>query len=150
MFNSGMKESIENKVEIVDFDYKTVEIALRLIYDAKCPTLTLKQKLDVLKFFDKYAILDLQVSPPAVKYPSNNNVLKKSLETSVAEDISFGTVVQIANHSLVTDSPRLGKRCRDFLIACHRMNRTVEYLKYLDKEFAEQVLKNSLSNEERF
>ena len=61
MFKSGMKESIENKVEIVDFSFETVEIALRLIYDAKCPTLTLIQKLDLLKFFDKYDILDLEV-----------------------------------------------------------------------------------------
>ena len=61
MFESGLKESIENKMEVIDFSFETVELALRLIYDGEFPTLNLTQKLDVLKFFDKYAILELEV-----------------------------------------------------------------------------------------
>ena len=145
MFESGLKESIENKMEITDFSIETVELALSFVYDREFRILTLTQKLDVLKFFDKYAITDLQVSFSAVKVLFNDNVLKDSMETSLAEDISFETIVQITNSAIQINLINLLKRCKDFLVACHRMNRSVEDLKFLDKDFALQVLKTTFN-----
>ena len=71
-----MKESFENKMEIVDFSIETVELALQIIYNRKLPTLNLTRKLDVLKFFDKYAILDLKVGAPVLHLTSSNNIFR--------------------------------------------------------------------------
>ena len=49
-----------------NFDYETVEIALELMYDRKMSTLTMKQKMDVLLFFDEYDVQLLTVCPELV------------------------------------------------------------------------------------
>lgn len=61
MFESGFKESVENKMKIVDFSFETVKLALEILYDRKIPTLTMEENMDLFQFFDKYAIMDLRV-----------------------------------------------------------------------------------------
>ena len=146
MFKSGMQETIENKMEIIDFSIETVELAFQIIYNRKIPTLTLNEKLDVLKFLDKYAILDLKVSSPILKGDLIIMPLKGSMETSLVENISFETVVQITNASLFTNSVNLKKRCNDFLLACFNMDRKVDDFDLLDKDFAFQLLKTTCIN----
>ena len=146
MFKSGLKESITNQMEIIDFSFETVELALKIIYNQKIQNLTLRQKMGILKFFDKYVITDFKVSYPAVKVPSSDNVLKGPMETSLAEDISFETVVQITNFAILIRSFKIQQRCKDFLVACYNMDRKVEDLHLLDKNFAVRVLKTIFSS----
>ena len=56
-----MKESTENQMEIIDFQFETVKLALELLYDRQIPTLTMNEKMNILQFFDKYAVMDLKV-----------------------------------------------------------------------------------------
>ena len=144
MFNSDSNEAIENQMEIVDFDFDIVKLAIELIYDRQIPTLTMEQKMDVLKFFDKYDVRKLKVgthSRNSVKLQFN---FQDSMEASLAEVISFKTVCQITEFAFSFNSTNLQQRCEDFLVASDRMNLAVEDLHLLDKDFALKVLKTSL------
>ena len=65
------------------------------------------------------------------------------MEATLVENISFKTVCKIANLSLITNSMDLQKRCKAFLVACHRSDRIVEDLDLLDDGFLVQILKSS-------
>uniref|UniRef100_A0A914Q627 BTB domain-containing protein n=1 Tax=Panagrolaimus davidi TaxID=227884 RepID=A0A914Q627_9BILA len=63
MIKSGLIESEENKVTIIDFDYETVEIALKFCYGIKDEKLyNVKTGINLLQFADKYDIKDLKVN----------------------------------------------------------------------------------------
>ena len=66
MYFSDSNETIGNQVEIVGFDFETVKLALELIYGRQIPTLTMEQKMDILKFFDKYDVRKFKVGPPRI------------------------------------------------------------------------------------
>uniref|UniRef100_A0A914PSN2 BTB domain-containing protein n=1 Tax=Panagrolaimus davidi TaxID=227884 RepID=A0A914PSN2_9BILA len=62
MFNSKMKESIENKVEITDFSFNVVETGIKMIYYCSFETtLSTEDLMKLLQFFDKYNISSLKV-----------------------------------------------------------------------------------------
>uniref|UniRef100_A0AC34F832 BTB domain-containing protein n=1 Tax=Panagrolaimus sp. ES5 TaxID=591445 RepID=A0AC34F832_9BILA len=62
MFKPPMKEANENKVEISDFSYETVEKALKLCYDQMFyADLSYDESLLLLKFTDKYNVTNIQV-----------------------------------------------------------------------------------------
>uniref|UniRef100_A0A914Z0X6 BTB domain-containing protein n=1 Tax=Panagrolaimus superbus TaxID=310955 RepID=A0A914Z0X6_9BILA len=61
MFESGMKETKENKVEIKDFSHDLVAAAIKLCYHHSLVTdITLNNKMALLQFFDKYDIQPLK------------------------------------------------------------------------------------------
>ena len=62
MFECGMKESTEHQMEIIDFSYHTVQLAVEFMYGRKLQTLTIDEKMHVLRFFDKYDIQKFKVS----------------------------------------------------------------------------------------
>ena len=63
MFESGMKESVENQVEIIDFSFETVKRALEILYGRKIPpSSTMDEKMNLLQFFDKYDVQKFKVS----------------------------------------------------------------------------------------
>uniref|UniRef100_A0A914Q1C3 BTB domain-containing protein n=1 Tax=Panagrolaimus davidi TaxID=227884 RepID=A0A914Q1C3_9BILA len=63
MFESGMKESEENKVTIKDFSYRIVETAIKYCYHSNLVNdPTIENKMKVLQFFDKYNIQLFKVS----------------------------------------------------------------------------------------
>ena len=64
MFKSDSNETIENQMEMVDFDFNIVKIAFEIIYGRQIPALTMEQKMDVLKFSQKYDIQKLKVGLP--------------------------------------------------------------------------------------
>ena len=64
-----MRESLEMQMKIIDADYETVQTALELMYDRKPSTLTLDEKMKVLKFFDKYDVRILKVSNDESRAP---------------------------------------------------------------------------------
>uniref|UniRef100_A0A914XT19 BTB domain-containing protein n=1 Tax=Panagrolaimus superbus TaxID=310955 RepID=A0A914XT19_9BILA len=62
MFESGMKEAEENKVEIKDFPFEIVEAAIKLCYHhSLVPYITLNDKMLILQFFNKYDIQSLKI-----------------------------------------------------------------------------------------
>ena len=65
------------------------------------------------------------------------------MEASLAEDISFKTVIHIIKFAFLINSENLQQRCEDFLVACHRMDRSVEDLDSLDKDFVFKILESS-------
>ena len=63
MLQSGMKESIENKMVIKDFDCKIVEVAIKLLYNVNVlQQFTLEDMLLLYKFAEKYEIQLIMVS----------------------------------------------------------------------------------------
>ena len=62
MLKSDSKEAIENQIEMVDFDFDIVKLALEIIYDRQIPTLTAEQKMNILKFLHKYDVKKFKVS----------------------------------------------------------------------------------------
>uniref|UniRef100_A0A914PEN0 BTB domain-containing protein n=1 Tax=Panagrolaimus davidi TaxID=227884 RepID=A0A914PEN0_9BILA len=62
MIECGMKESVEGKVIIIDFDYKTVEAAINFCYGIEGKNLwSVESAADLLRFAEKYDISDLKV-----------------------------------------------------------------------------------------
>ena len=61
MFDSTMKESVENQMEIIGFEFETVQLAVELLYGRKLPALTMDEKMHLLQFFDKYDIQKFEV-----------------------------------------------------------------------------------------
>ena len=62
MFKTPMKESIENRVEIVDFTYDVVEKAMKYCYHYNLePDASFDEVFLLLKFADKYDITALKV-----------------------------------------------------------------------------------------
>uniref|UniRef100_A0AC35GT60 BTB domain-containing protein n=1 Tax=Panagrolaimus sp. PS1159 TaxID=55785 RepID=A0AC35GT60_9BILA len=94
MLESGMKESIENKIEIKDFEFKIVEAAIKLCYRLNGPQkFTFEEMLLFFKFADKYQIkfimemienyLITQISPAnivhLIKFSSPDSLNVKNL-----------------------------------------------------------------------
>uniref|UniRef100_A0A914QW56 BTB domain-containing protein n=1 Tax=Panagrolaimus davidi TaxID=227884 RepID=A0A914QW56_9BILA len=62
MFDSKMKELIENTVEIIDFSFDVVETGIKMIYNCSFETfLSIDDQMSLLQFFDKYNIPSLKV-----------------------------------------------------------------------------------------
>uniref|UniRef100_A0A914QAT8 BTB domain-containing protein n=1 Tax=Panagrolaimus davidi TaxID=227884 RepID=A0A914QAT8_9BILA len=77
MFNSKMKESIENKMEITDFSYDVVETGIKMIYHCNFETsLSMNDLMELLLFFDKYDLPTLKdkVEPLLIGQISAANV----------------------------------------------------------------------------
>lgn len=61
MFQNPYIETTENRVEIHDFDYENVYIAVRLIYDQHIRYWNTTLIMELIRFFDKYQMLRLKV-----------------------------------------------------------------------------------------
>uniref|UniRef100_A0A7E4UNW7 BTB domain-containing protein n=1 Tax=Panagrellus redivivus TaxID=6233 RepID=A0A7E4UNW7_PANRE len=58
MLRHNFVETSSNKIEINDFDFKTVETAMNICYGRPCGDLSTELVLDILYFADKYHIAD--------------------------------------------------------------------------------------------
>uniref|UniRef100_A0A914PGA4 BTB domain-containing protein n=1 Tax=Panagrolaimus davidi TaxID=227884 RepID=A0A914PGA4_9BILA len=130
MFESGMKESKENKVTIEDFTFDIVEKAIKLCYhQSLVPYSTLEEKTKLLQFFEKYDMQPLK------------DVLEKYLITVLNEI----TVCRLTNAALLSNATKLEMKCTEFLKSCHRTKPIADF-DILDKDFAWNFLKNSFSH----
>uniref|UniRef100_A0AC35GXH7 BTB domain-containing protein n=1 Tax=Panagrolaimus sp. PS1159 TaxID=55785 RepID=A0AC35GXH7_9BILA len=101
MIECGMKESIEGKVIIIDFDYKTVEAAINFCYGIVEQNLwSVESAADLLRFAEKYDISDLKAS------------MVKFLSTQ----ISPMTVCKVANASFLGNCIQLRQQCFEYLL----------------------------------
>uniref|UniRef100_A0AC35EVA8 BTB domain-containing protein n=1 Tax=Panagrolaimus sp. PS1159 TaxID=55785 RepID=A0AC35EVA8_9BILA len=129
MFNSNMKESMENKVVITDFSFKTVETAMKIIYNCNCvTTLTMDDSMSLLQFFDKYDL------------PS----LKGKFEELLIGQITSSTVCRLINHSILTNALKLKENCMTFLMGCFTTKTPIAAIDDLDKDVVFKVFKDSL------
>uniref|UniRef100_A0AC34FH56 BTB domain-containing protein n=1 Tax=Panagrolaimus sp. ES5 TaxID=591445 RepID=A0AC34FH56_9BILA len=104
IFDSKMKESIENQVEIPDFDFKTVEAIVKLCYDHEFneihKTKNDQSLVDLLRFVDKYDM----------------KIVKNQLEVHLCECITDTNVSEILNAALKYKVEKLRGFCVNFII----------------------------------
>uniref|UniRef100_A0A914Q0R8 BTB domain-containing protein n=1 Tax=Panagrolaimus davidi TaxID=227884 RepID=A0A914Q0R8_9BILA len=130
MFNSHMKESIENKVEIIDFSFNVVETGIKMIYYCNFESsLSMNDLMKLLQFFDKY----------------NIQKLKDKVEFHLIAQISAANVCRLTNASILSNSLKLKNKCMDFLMDSFFVSKTpLSEIEILDKDILVQILQNSL------
>uniref|UniRef100_A0AC34F9R4 BTB domain-containing protein n=1 Tax=Panagrolaimus sp. ES5 TaxID=591445 RepID=A0AC34F9R4_9BILA len=124
MFNSAMKEAIENKVEITDFSFDIVEKAVKLCYDFNLvPDISIEDCFLLLTFADKYIMENLQ----------------ENLIAFICDKITVSNVCEIVNFSIATQSSKLQNRCLDFFMECSLKKELIPGMSRLDPDFLNTV-----------
>uniref|UniRef100_A0A914QIQ3 BTB domain-containing protein n=1 Tax=Panagrolaimus davidi TaxID=227884 RepID=A0A914QIQ3_9BILA len=124
MFNSNMKETIDNKVEITDFSFDVVETGIKMIYNCDFETsLSIDDQLSLLQFFDKYNL------------PS----LKEKVEQLLIDHISAANVCRLTNASILSNSLKLKKKCMEFLMDSFASKTPISDIEILDKDILVKV-----------
>uniref|UniRef100_A0A914YEM0 BTB domain-containing protein n=1 Tax=Panagrolaimus superbus TaxID=310955 RepID=A0A914YEM0_9BILA len=76
MIESGMQESKESKVTIIDFNFETVEKAVKFCYGFEDPNLwSIDNAVNLLQFADKYDIKDLKSFSETFNFHGNFFIL---------------------------------------------------------------------------
>uniref|UniRef100_A0A914QJI0 BTB domain-containing protein n=1 Tax=Panagrolaimus davidi TaxID=227884 RepID=A0A914QJI0_9BILA len=128
MIQSGLKESEDGKIVIIDFDFKTVEIALKFCYGIE-ENWSLDSAVEVLQFADRYDLNDL----------------KNSVETFLSSQLCPINVCKITNASIFSNSVKLRETCFEYLLECNQKKIFVSDLDCLDKDIAFKLMKSSFS-----
>uniref|UniRef100_A0AC34FB70 BTB domain-containing protein n=1 Tax=Panagrolaimus sp. ES5 TaxID=591445 RepID=A0AC34FB70_9BILA len=129
MFKSPSKETTENKIEITDFSFETVDKAVKLCYGFTCkffPTLSVNDLFLLIKFSEKYKMENIQ----------------ENLEEYLCVKITVANVSEVANFAIDIKSSTLQNECLDFLIACLRTTVFVPGMSRLDPDFLDTVFMN--------
>uniref|UniRef100_A0A914PYT1 BTB domain-containing protein n=1 Tax=Panagrolaimus davidi TaxID=227884 RepID=A0A914PYT1_9BILA len=128
MFNSKMKESIENKVEIIDFSFDVVETAIKMIYNCSFESsLSMNDLLKLLQFFDKYNI------------PS----LKDEVESHLIAQISAANVCRLTNASILSNSFKLKNKCIEFLMTAMASKTPLSEIEILDNSVLVKIVQKT-------
>uniref|UniRef100_A0A914QJB3 BTB domain-containing protein n=1 Tax=Panagrolaimus davidi TaxID=227884 RepID=A0A914QJB3_9BILA len=128
MFNSKMKESIENKMEITDFSFNVVETGIKMIYNCNFETcLSIDDLMKLLQFFDKY----------------NIQSLKDKVEPLVIRQISAVNVCHLTNSSILSNSLKLKNKCLEFMEKSLASKTAISDIEILDKDIPFRNLRNS-------
>uniref|UniRef100_A0A914QB87 BTB domain-containing protein n=1 Tax=Panagrolaimus davidi TaxID=227884 RepID=A0A914QB87_9BILA len=121
MIQSRLKKSEDGKIAIDDFDFQTVETALKFCYDIEEKHLwSVQSAIEVFKFADRYEINDLKIS----------------VETFLSSQLSPINVCALANLSILTNSFKLRRKCFEYLFECIQKKIFVADLETLDKDFS--------------
>uniref|UniRef100_A0AC34G5N3 BTB domain-containing protein n=1 Tax=Panagrolaimus sp. ES5 TaxID=591445 RepID=A0AC34G5N3_9BILA len=132
MFNSGMKESIENKLEIIDFSFGIVEKTVKLCYGFHLLSdFSNDECFLLLKFADKY----------------NMAIIQDFIESSLCAKISVSNVCEFANSAIATNSFKLQNQCMNFLVNCLFARQLVSNIEVLDRDFQRNVFVKFCSHE---
>uniref|UniRef100_A0A914PM31 BTB domain-containing protein n=1 Tax=Panagrolaimus davidi TaxID=227884 RepID=A0A914PM31_9BILA len=129
MLKTNMKEKAEGKVEIIYFNYETVNAAIVFCYDqnispfldANFPT----NAFSLLQFAEKYFINDLQ----------------ETIENFLAKSVSPLNIVEITNTAIEKYSTKLANYCFNHYLIFFKQEIPVENMDSLNKEFAEKLQK---------
>uniref|UniRef100_A0A914R6X3 BTB domain-containing protein n=1 Tax=Panagrolaimus davidi TaxID=227884 RepID=A0A914R6X3_9BILA len=126
MIKSGLQESKESKVAIIDFDFEIVESGLKFCYGIKDDKLyNVENGIKLLQFSDKYDIKDL----------------KTFMETFLSSKISRMNACKLANASILGNSIVLRRKCFEYLIGCNQKKIFVADLEILDNDFKDELMK---------
>uniref|UniRef100_A0A914QMP2 BTB domain-containing protein n=1 Tax=Panagrolaimus davidi TaxID=227884 RepID=A0A914QMP2_9BILA len=129
MFNSNVKEAVENKVEITDFSFDVVETGIKMIYNTDFETsLSIDDLMKLLQFFDKYDLL----------------TLKDKVEPYLIAQISAANVCHLTNASILSNSFKLKNKCIEFMEKSFASKTPLSDIEILDKDILVKVFQNSL------
>uniref|UniRef100_A0AC34G0V1 BTB domain-containing protein n=1 Tax=Panagrolaimus sp. ES5 TaxID=591445 RepID=A0AC34G0V1_9BILA len=107
MLQSNCIETNENKIEIPDFDFLTVETAIKLCYDQNIDDIfNVQIGADLIRFFDKYLM----------------NGLKNSIEARLIPEITVLNACKLATIAVFFNASKLEKECVNFLHICLNEN----------------------------
>uniref|UniRef100_A0AC34RPG8 BTB domain-containing protein n=1 Tax=Panagrolaimus sp. JU765 TaxID=591449 RepID=A0AC34RPG8_9BILA len=120
MLKPRCKEFKEGRVDIKDFDFETVKVAVDLMYTRKIPEeLSINSLLNLYKFADKYNLIDT----------------KKILET-LKEKIGLETILEITKFSKVNSMDELYEECVEFYADDFEdLSREINFFQQLDPQF---------------
>uniref|UniRef100_A0A7E4WAB0 BTB domain-containing protein n=1 Tax=Panagrellus redivivus TaxID=6233 RepID=A0A7E4WAB0_PANRE len=122
MLQHNFVETNSNKLEIVDFDFKTVEAALNACYGRPISDITVKLAIDILYFSDKYNIKNIFDQFEEIHNISNNNFFEV---LRCAEDCS---------------KPNLFAKCAEY----YKINRrSIEKIKQLSAKSVINLMKSA-------
>uniref|UniRef100_A0AC34FEV7 BTB domain-containing protein n=1 Tax=Panagrolaimus sp. ES5 TaxID=591445 RepID=A0AC34FEV7_9BILA len=129
MLESGMKESIENKMAIKDFPFEIVNVAIKLFYNLGVPrNFALEDILSLYQFADKYQI----------------NVITDLVENYLIKHISPLNVVQLIHFSTVFSVTKLHQSSVQFLVKCSKESTPVYGSESLGDRFLAMIFLNTL------
>uniref|UniRef100_A0A914YFE0 BTB domain-containing protein n=1 Tax=Panagrolaimus superbus TaxID=310955 RepID=A0A914YFE0_9BILA len=129
MLESGLKESTENKMTVLDFSFEIVEAAIKLCYNRYIPlNFTLEDALSIYRFADKYQM----------------KLIMDSLENFLIEKLSSSNVVQLVYFSKEFAIKKLHQSCVDLLIKCSKESTPVYGSKSLDKDLLAMMFLSTL------
>uniref|UniRef100_A0A914PJ27 BTB domain-containing protein n=1 Tax=Panagrolaimus davidi TaxID=227884 RepID=A0A914PJ27_9BILA len=125
MIQTELKESEDAKIAIIDFDFETVETALKFCYGIEEKHFwSVESAMDVLCFADKYQISDL----------------KTCMENFLSFQLSPMNVCRIANVSVYTNSFKLCHLCFEYLLECNQNKIFVADLQFLHEDFSAELM----------
>uniref|UniRef100_A0A914YLY3 BTB domain-containing protein n=1 Tax=Panagrolaimus superbus TaxID=310955 RepID=A0A914YLY3_9BILA len=132
MFNPQMKEAIENKVEITDFSFEIVEMAVKLCYHQTYDkNISFDETALIIKFADKYLM----------------EILQDIIESSLSDKITVSNVCETVKFAIGINSSKLQNQCMDFLTICLSKKKFVPGMELLDQDFLRTVFINSSCRE---
>jgi hypothetical protein len=137
MIKTNMKENRDGRVFIEDFDWDTVEAAVKYLYDQGCDPFTngLTSAFSLLQFVEKYDIKDLK----------HEIVMRLVKEKLLPEH-----VVEISNAAIISNSRALRDFCSDALLIFMRHGIQVDKIDDLDEEFSKDLFKKAFSGKYDF
>ena len=116
-------------VDIPNFSGETVQTAVELCYGRKIRSVSMNDKLEVLRFCHNFKIKGIKVSLIIVKSVRVSVILietfQELVEISLIEDVSYSTVADIVNCAYVNDAIVLLLRCLNFLVASGRLSQSI-------------------------
>uniref|UniRef100_A0AC35GR07 BTB domain-containing protein n=1 Tax=Panagrolaimus sp. PS1159 TaxID=55785 RepID=A0AC35GR07_9BILA len=122
--NSGMKEARENRIEIPDFKFETVKMAIEHCYERDIKDfITLENASELLHFSDKY----------------NIELLHHVLQFALIDKISESNVVKFANASVTSNAKELREFCVCFLMNAIEKAAVIEDTKILHLEITSEI-----------
>uniref|UniRef100_A0A914P231 BTB domain-containing protein n=1 Tax=Panagrolaimus davidi TaxID=227884 RepID=A0A914P231_9BILA len=145
MLKSGMKEAVENKMIIVDFPFKIVDVAINLLYGGRGTCKFVLEDLLLLYIFaDKYRIQFIMESLLYMYKFYNLIVFKDFAEYHLIKHISPSNVVQLTKFS-DPDSfniTKIHQSCTKFLIKCFKKEIPVYAYECLEKDLVFKTFVN--------
>uniref|UniRef100_A0AC34FYZ8 BTB domain-containing protein n=1 Tax=Panagrolaimus sp. ES5 TaxID=591445 RepID=A0AC34FYZ8_9BILA len=124
---AAMFKQENEEIEIPDFTFEIVEKAIKLCYHRNLvPDFDIYEAVLLLKFAEKYAIIDL----------------KENLENYLGNNLNAANVCELVNCAIDENALKLQKKCTNFLMNCFSKKKFVPKMEILDKTFLVNVLNN--------